>query len=130
MSNTGTGWGSLSLLIAQTFPNCIVESITLSTDQLNTTISRLSTAGVADRVKVHLMDYRMIYDKPEWKGAFDRFVSVEMVEHVGKDYFGDFWGVVDWALKGQDAVGVVQSSTLPEAREWFLVWVFSRNMSL
>lgn len=99
------------------FPNCTIDSITLSTDQFNTATSRLSAAGFADRVQVHLMDYRLIHEKEEWKGAFDRFVSVEMVEHVGKDYFEDFWGVVDWALKAHDAVGVVQSSTLPEARK-------------
>ena len=101
------------------FPKCTIDSITLSTDQFNTATSRLAEAGCADRVNVHLMDYRLICDKPEWEGAFDRFVSVEMVEHVGKDYFETFWSVVDWALNERNAVGVVQSSTLPEARKYF-----------
>ena len=106
------------------FPKCTIDSITLSTDQFNTATSRLAEAGCADRVNVHLMDYRLICDKPEWEGAFDRFVSVEMVEHVGKDYFESFWNVVDWALKDRNAVGVIQSSTLPESRE-YLTFAFN-----
>lgn len=41
---------------------------------------RAKEAGVADRVTVHLMDYRCL--PSHWKGQFDAFVSVEMIEHV------------------------------------------------
>ena len=34
-------------------------------------------------ITVHLLDYRAI--PKEWEGAFDRLVSIEMIEAVGKE---------------------------------------------
>lgn len=63
------------------------------------------------------MDYReLVTQRPEWQGKFDRVISCEVVEAIGKDYMETFWGVVDWVLCKEDGVGVVQSTTLPEAR--------------
>lgn len=62
------------------------------------------------------MDYRECFLKPEWAGSFDRFISVEMIEHVGRDFLTEYWKVADWAMKPDTGVGVVQSITLPEAR--------------
>ena len=70
---------------------------------------------VESRVKVHLMDYRAM--PKEWEGRFDRVVSVEMLEAVGKEFMEEYWGVVDWALKKEGGVGVVQSITIPESRK-------------
>lgn len=110
----GSGWGSLSLLIAQTIPGTVVDTITLSTQQaelVRARVERVSrshrdSAGlgiiyddakanpddaednIAERVRVHLMDYRSL--PAEWAGAFDRVVSVEMVEAVGREFIEVF----------------------------------------
>ncbi|OBZ74765.1 hypothetical protein A0H81_05696 [Grifola frondosa] len=42
---------------------------------------RAAAAGFADRVCVHLLDYRQL--PPFFKGAFDSFVSCKMVEATG-----------------------------------------------
>jgi cyclopropane-fatty-acyl-phospholipid synthase len=63
------------------------------------------------------MDFRECLLKPEWGGAFDRFISVEMIENVGKDFIAEYWTVVDWALKPSTGHGVVQVITMPEARK-------------
>ena len=78
---------------------------------------RIARAGFSERIRVHFMDYRRIKDHKDWKGAFDRFVSVEMMEHVGKDFLKEYWSVVDYALKPCTGTGVVQVISLPEARE-------------
>ncbi|PCH40220.1 S-adenosyl-L-methionine-dependent methyltransferase [Wolfiporia cocos MD-104 SS10] len=65
-------------------------------------------------VRVHLLDFRAM--PAEWAGRFDRVVSVEMVEAVGKDGLETYWSQIDWALKPDTGAGVVQSITLPEAR--------------
>jgi len=80
-------------------------------------IERIEAAGLSDKIQVHLMDYRDCKLRPEWEHAFDRFVSVEMMEHLGKNFTATFWGVVDWALNTRDAVGCIQVTTLPEASE-------------
>ena len=80
----GSGWGSMSLLITSTIPGTTVDTLTLSTQQAALVRRRAADAGLADRVRVHLMDYRAM--PSEWEGAFDRVVSVEMVEAVGREY--------------------------------------------
>ncbi|KAI0770009.1 cyclopropane-fatty-acyl-phospholipid synthase [Fomes fomentarius] len=110
----GSGWGSMSLLITSTIPGTTVDTLTLSTQQAELARQRAADAGLSDRIRVHLMDYR---DMPaEWEGAFDRLISVEMVEAVGKEYMEAYWAKIDWALNKEHGVGVVQGITIPEAR--------------
>ncbi len=44
---------------------------------------RAAAAGVADRVKFELMDYRDV------SGEFDRIVSVGLIEHLGTPHYAD-----------------------------------------
>ena len=62
-----------------------------------------------------MLDYRAL--PKEWSGSFDRVVSVEMVAAVGREYLEEYFRVIDWALKPDIGVGVVQGITIPEARE-------------
>ncbi|KAJ7616073.1 Mycolic acid cyclopropane synthetase-domain-containing protein [Roridomyces roridus] len=111
----GTGWGSLAILAAKTF-NCTVDTITLSSNQAELARQRIADAKLSDQIKVHCMDFRECRKNPEWAGSFDRFISVEMIEHVGKDFFEGYWAVADWALNPETGVGVVQGITIPESR--------------
>jgi cyclopropane-fatty-acyl-phospholipid synthase len=62
-----------------------VTGITLSVEQLRVAERRAATAGLSDRVRFELMDYR------ELKGPFDRIVSVGMFEHVGVIHYQAFF---------------------------------------
>jgi cyclopropane-fatty-acyl-phospholipid synthase len=111
----GSGWGSMAILIAQTVPGTTVDTITLSVQQQSLAQERVNTAGLGQRIAVHLMDYR---DMPaDWEGAFDRVISVEMIEAVGAEFLEKYWSVVDWAMKRKQGVGVVQVITIPEPSE-------------
>ena len=110
----GCGWASLAILIARSIPSTTVDAVTLSVHQQSMAQKRIDAAGLTDRITVHLMDYRCM--PSDWENAFDRVVSVEMVESVGQGFLETYWSVVDWALKPKDAVGVVQVITIPEAR--------------
>ncbi|KAK0196264.1 CFS1-like protein [Armillaria mellea] len=112
----GTGWGSLAILAASTVPGCKIDTVTLSSTQAAFARKRVIEAGLSDSIVVHEMDYRECFLKQEWAGAFDRFISVEMIEHVGRDFLAEYWKVVDWAMKPDTGVGVVQCITLPEAQ--------------
>lgn len=113
----GSGWGSLALRIVSRFPGTTVDTLTLSVAQQQLARERIKIAGEDDasRINVHLMDYRAM--PREWAGSFDCIVSVEMIEAVGREYLEDYWRTIDWALKPQTGIGVVQSITIPEARE-------------
>jgi cyclopropane-fatty-acyl-phospholipid synthase len=80
----GSGWGGLALYLAA---ECGVEvtGLTLSEEQYEVAIRRAAQAGLADRVRFHLRDYR------EERGQYDRIVSVGMFEHVGVNQYPAFF---------------------------------------
>lgn len=57
---------------------CSVDTITLSVEQYTLAKERIKEAGVADRVRVHHLDYRQL--PADFEKAFDAFVSIEMLE--------------------------------------------------
>ena len=62
-----------------------VLGVTLSEEQLKVARQRARDAGVADKVKFELIDYRHVI------GQFDRIVSVGMFEHVGTPHYRTFF---------------------------------------
>jgi cyclopropane-fatty-acyl-phospholipid synthase len=87
----GCGWGSLVLHAAGSY-NAEVCGITLSATQARVAAQRVEDAGLGDRCKVLLEDYRQ-FGKGEH--TFDKMASVGMYEHVGLKnlpvYFGIAW---------------------------------------
>lgn len=82
--DVGSGWGGLGLYLAQE-SGADVTGVTLSTEQHKVSQERSAEAGLADRVRFHLRDYR------EETGRYDRIVSVGMFEHVGKRNYAEFF---------------------------------------
>jgi cyclopropane-fatty-acyl-phospholipid synthase len=80
----GCGWGGLALYLNRV-ADVDVLGVTLSTEQLKLARERADAAGVSDRVKFELMDYR------DLAGTFDRIVSVGMFEHVGPPFYRAFF---------------------------------------
>jgi cyclopropane-fatty-acyl-phospholipid synthase len=80
----GCGWGGMALYLNRV-ADVDVLGITLSEEQLKVARRRAEEAGVADRVKFELIDYR------EVQGRFDRIVSVGMFEHVGVPHYRRFF---------------------------------------
>jgi cyclopropane-fatty-acyl-phospholipid synthase len=74
----GCGWGGLLEHAALDY-GVSGLGVTLSEPQAEHANDRLRRAGVADRVRVEVRDYR------ETEGTFDKIVSVGMIEHVGED---------------------------------------------
>ena len=73
----GSGWGGLAIEAARAF-GCEVDTLTLSKEQKALAEERVRAAGLEDRIRVHLLDYREI--PAEFEAAFDAFVSIEMIE--------------------------------------------------
>ena len=80
----GCGWGGMALYLNRHF-GVEVLGVTLSEEQLKIARERAAAAGVADKVKFELIDYRRV------EGRFDRIVSVGMFEHVGQAQFDEFF---------------------------------------
>jgi cyclopropane-fatty-acyl-phospholipid synthase len=111
----GSGWGSLAFYIARHVPDVQIDTITLSDNQCTHVRAEVARQGFADRIRVHLLDYREM--PRDWEGLFDRVVSIEMVEAIGLENFEVYWAAIDRVLKKDAAGGVIQSITIPEASQ-------------
>src|SRR5260221_10969568 len=97
----GSGWGGFALYLAK---ECDVDvtGLTLSTEQHKLATERAAAAGLADRVRFHLRDYR------EETGRYDRIVSVGMFEHVGIVHFRNFFDTVK-GLLAEDGIALLHA---------------------
>jgi cyclopropane-fatty-acyl-phospholipid synthase len=86
----GTGWGELAIRAA--LRGAHVTSLTISSAQAALARARIAAAGVGERVDVRLEDYRRA------GGRYDAVVSVEMIEAVGANHWGAYFGTVDRVL--------------------------------
>jgi cyclopropane-fatty-acyl-phospholipid synthase len=97
----GSGWGGMAITLARDW-GARVTGITLSTEQLEASRARAAEAGLGDRVRFELMDYR------QWDRPVDRVVSVGMFEHVGLDHYRQFFRTIRRALR-EDGVALVHA---------------------
>ncbi len=86
----GCGWGGMVIHAARHY-GVKALGITLSRPQAELANERIRDAGLGDRCRVVVRDYRDL-DEPE---SFDKLVSIGMFEHVGhsrlKEYFRRAW---------------------------------------
>ena len=88
----GCGWGALVVRAAREGAQAL--GITLSRMQYEEAARRIAEAGLADRVRVELRDYRDLRGE-----QFDKIVSIGMFEHVGRARFGDYFRAAYAALR-------------------------------
>jgi cyclopropane-fatty-acyl-phospholipid synthase len=108
----GTGWGSLAMKAVKD-TGCTVTSLTLSTEQKELAEQKIEDAGLSDSIKVLLCDYRKLEVPPE--GPFDKIISIEMLEAVGREYLATYFACVDKLLKKHGGIAVFQCITIPDA---------------
>ena len=80
----GCGWGGLAMYLHKHY-GCEVLGVALAPDQIAFCKERAKAAGVADKVKFALKDYRDV------EGEFDRICSVGLLEHVGTPHYPRFF---------------------------------------
>ncbi len=90
----GCGWGALVIRAAEKF-GVHATGITLSENQQRLANERIRAAGLGQRCKVVLQDYR---DMPG-EGVYDKIASVGMFEHVGLRNLPVYFSVVRRLLK-------------------------------
>ena len=91
--DVGCGWGALILHAAQHY-GVSALGITLSDAQAALARQRIAAAGLQDRCRVEIRDYRAL--PPDV--LFDRIASIGMVEHVGARQLGEYFASLFRAL--------------------------------
>jgi cyclopropane-fatty-acyl-phospholipid synthase len=109
----GTGWGSFAIEAVRR-TGCRVTSLTLSVEQKELAEKRIAVAGFEDHITVLLCDYRAL---PTPEVLYDKVVSIEMLEAVGKEYLTAYFQCVDKLLKPNGGIAVFQCITMPESVE-------------
>jgi len=116
----GSGWGELALYLAA-LEEVEVTGVTLSKEQYELSNERARRAGLANRVRFELRDYREVTDR------FDRIVSVGMFEHVGVHHYGEFFAKVN-ELMSDDGIMLLHSighmSPPGTASPWLRKYIF------
>ncbi|MFN0113048.1 MAG: class I SAM-dependent methyltransferase [Paracoccaceae bacterium] len=88
----GCGWGGFAEYAAAE-RGLKVTAVTISAAQRNFAAERMARAGLADRVRVELADYR------DLAGRYDGIASIEMFEAVGEAYWPRYFEVLHGRLK-------------------------------
>ena len=104
----GTGWGGFACHAAQN-SGCRVTTTTISDEQHAFAKNRIHEMGLEDKVTLLKKDYR------ELTGTYDRLVSLEMIEAVGKRYLPEYFATCNRLVK-HDGAMMLQAITMPEQR--------------
>lgn len=104
----GTGWGGLAVFAAKRY-GCRVTTTTISEEQYAYAQQWVAEENLQDKITLLKKDYR------ELTGTYDKLVSIEMIEAVGKRYLGNFFQKCSALLK-DDGLMVLQSITIDDRR--------------
>ena len=104
----GTGWGGLAIYAAKHY-GCQVTTTTISDEQHAYAKNWIEQEGLTEQITLLKQDYRTL------TGKYDKLVSVEMIEAVGKAYLPTFFKQCNQLLK-PDGVMVLQSITIDDRR--------------
>ena len=116
----GCGWGALAIYMARHY-GVSVRAFNISAPQLEYARDRAAREGVADRVTFVDADYRAI------DGRCDAFVSVGMLEHVGRAHYETLGHVIDRVLDpahGRGLLHFIGQNRPMEFNAWIARYIF------
>ncbi len=105
----GCGWGGLVMYAAKHYGVHAV-GITISERQAEWARAKVRAAGLEDRCRIELVDYRDIDEK----APFDKIVTVEVIEHFGAAQFPTFFQKC-WRLLRPQGSLLIQQITQADA---------------
>ncbi|NKB35171.1 MAG: methyltransferase domain-containing protein [Pseudomonadales bacterium] len=104
----GSGWGGLAIFAAKNY-GCKVTTTTISDEQFQFAKKEIEEAGLSDRINLLSKDYRLL------EGQYDKIVSVEMIEAVGKKYLPGYFKKLNDLLKPNGLL-LIQAITIADQR--------------
>ena len=104
----GCGWGGFAEQLCRQ-KDVRLTGLTLSREQLDYARDRITNAGLNDRARFELMDYR------DCQGQFDHIVSIEMLEAVGEKYWPTYFETV-YSRLAPGGSAAVQVITIEQTR--------------
>jgi cyclopropane-fatty-acyl-phospholipid synthase len=120
----GCGWGGLALHMAQNY-GVRVKSFNISREQIAFARDKAARLGIGpDRIEYVLDDYRNI---PNHVTACDKFASICMLEHVGRESYAAFHQLIGKVLR-KPGLAMLQfisrTNPSPISNPWLEKYVF------
>tara|TARA_Y100000588_G_scaffold348667_1_gene398412 strand:- start:15359 stop:16567 length:1209 start_codon:yes stop_codon:yes gene_type:complete len=103
----GCGWGGFAMYAALTRKVHVV-ALTISPSQFDLATARVAAAGLEEHVEIVVSDYRDI------DGQYDKVVSIEMFEAVGREYWDVYFEMCTKALR-PGGLMFLQTIGIPDA---------------
>ncbi|EKO3560344.1 cyclopropane-fatty-acyl-phospholipid synthase family protein [Vibrio fluvialis] len=104
----GTGWGAMAIYMAQHY-GCKVTTTTISEEQFAYAEAEITRLGLEAQITLLKQDYRLL------EGQFDKLVSIEMIEAVGKAYLPSYIEKCQSLLK-PGGLMAIQAITIADQR--------------
>ena len=104
----GSGWGGLAIFAAENY-GCQVTTTTISDNQYKYAKDKIDAAGLSNKINLLSDDYRLL------QGKFEKVVSVEMIEAVGKKYLSGYFQKLNDLLKPGGLL-MLQAITIADQR--------------
>jgi cyclopropane-fatty-acyl-phospholipid synthase len=104
----GSGWGGFALHAAREY-DCQVTTTTISQEQFRANQRLFQQHQLGQRVRQLDQDYR------ELTGAYDKLISIEMIEAVGSRYYEQFFRQCSALLRPNGSLAL-QAIVMPERR--------------
>lgn len=104
----GSGWGGLAIFAAENY-GCQVTTTTISDNQYRYAKNKIDAAGLSNKINILSDDYRLL------QGKFEKVVSVEMIEAVGKKYLSGYFQKLNDLLKPGGLL-MLQAITIADQR--------------
>ena len=104
----GTGWGAMAIYMAEQY-GCQVTTTTISEEQHAYAEKKIKEHGLEDKVTLLKEDYRNL------TGTYDKLVSIEMIEAVGKQFLPSYIKKCEFLLKSGGLMAI-QAITIADQR--------------
>ncbi len=104
----GAGWGAMAIYMAEQY-GCQVTTTTISEEQHAYAEQKIKERGLENRITLLKEDYRNLI------GTYDKLVSIEMIEAVGKQFLPSYIKVCESLLKSGGLMAI-QAITIADQR--------------
>ena len=104
----GTGWGAMAIYMVEQY-GCHVTTTTISQQQYLYAKQEIEKRGLEGKITLLQKDYRLL------EGEFDKLVSIEMIEAVGKQYLNSYLEKCQSLLKSGGLMAI-QAITIADQR--------------
>ncbi|WP_114785607.1 SAM-dependent methyltransferase [Vibrio tetraodonis] len=104
----GTGWGAMAIYMAEQY-GCHVTTTTISQQQYLYAKQEIEKRGLEGKITLLQKDYRLL------EGEFDKLVSIEMIEAVGKQFLNSYLEKCQSLLKSGGLMAI-QAITIADQR--------------